>query len=113
MNENMDANVTSIYPVNTRISFQLEEAETLIDLFLKITRRSRTTVVNLKSRIQYFQGRKDKISELQDQINQEVQKWSEKVIKLGGVPVSLWKVRIPGVGEKDFVWEFPKNHFIN
>jgi hypothetical protein len=112
MNESEQGSVTSIYPVNTRISFRPEEAEPLIDLFLKITRKSRTIVVNLKSRIQYFQGRKDKISEIQDEINQEVQKWSEKVIKLGGVPVSLWKVRIPGVGEKDYVWEFPKSHFI-
>ena len=112
MNENTETNITSIYPVNTRISFRAEEAESLIDLFLKITRRSRTSVVNHKSRLQYFQGRKDKVSEIQEQINAEVQKWSEKVIKLGGVPISLWKVRIPGVGEKDFVWEFPKNHFI-
>ena len=113
MNENMDGNITSIYPVNTRINFRVEEAEHLIDLFLKITRRSRTTVVNLKSRIQYFHGRKEKVAEIQEQINAEVQKWSEKIIKLGGVPVSLWKVRIPGIGNQDFVWEFPKNHFIN
>ena len=113
MNESNDSVVTTIYPVNTRICFRTDEAEELIDLFLKITRKSRTQVVNLKSRIQYFQGKKDKINEVQEKINSEIQKWSEKIVKLGGVPLSLWKIRVPSVEVDDLIWEFPKNYFVN
>ena len=104
--------VHTIYPSNVRIKFDEREAAELLDIFLRITRKSKNEVTKLKSRLLYFQGKRDKIIEIQDLINNEVQKWSEKVTRLGGIPISLWKVKVPGKDGKDFIWEFPRDRYL-
>lgn len=90
------------------MSFDPEEAESLLDIFVRITQRSKENVAAHKAKLSYAYGDKERILELQELINIEIQKWSEKMTKLGAVPMSLWKVKIPGENENYFTWEFPQ-----
>jgi hypothetical protein len=37
-----------------------------------------------------------------------MQKWSEKVRRLGGVPIAIYKVKIPAAANRYWLWEHPK-----
>jgi hypothetical protein len=102
--------VRTIYPINDNktISFSFEEAERIVPLLITISKRCKQEVNQYNSQLALYKGQKEKCSSIQDQINESLNRWGDKMRKLGLTPLSLWKVRIPGI-EKSFFWEFPKD----
>ena len=99
--------IRSIYPANSKRSFELHEAKELTPLLLTITRKSKNEVVALKNQLNLFRSNKEKSADIQGKMNEVVQKWTDKMGRLGTIPVGLWKVKIPHQDEF-FLWEFPK-----
>jgi Mg/Co/Ni transporter MgtE len=101
--------VTNIYPVedNHKI-FNEDEAYELISLLLTITGKTKNTINGLNSQLEYFKGRPAKQDDIQFEINMAMQKWSEKVRRLGGVPIAIYKVKIPAAANRYWLWEHPK-----
>lgn len=88
--------------------FTHEEALELLPLLMLISTRTKKELNGLNAQIGHFKTHSPKANELQDRINQCMQIWSEKVRRLGAVPLSLCKVKIPS-DEGQFYWEYPEN----
>ncbi len=88
--------------------FTHEEALELVSLLTVISARTKKELNNLNAQLAYFKNRQDKTTELQDKINACLQTWSEKVRRLGAIPVALCKVKIPGETGQ-YYWEYPEN----
>jgi hypothetical protein len=101
-------NIVEIGHLNKLKTFDEEQALDLLPLLITITSKSRQNLNVLNSQAEYFKGKAIKTNELQDKTNTLLSKWSEKVKRLGLIPIGTFKVRIPGMEEDDFYWEFPE-----
>ena len=102
-------NVRNIYPLNTTKHFSHEEALELVPLLMHISAKSKRDLNVLNSQLSFLKTNSDKAQEIQEKINLSLQAWSDKVRRLGVIPVSLCKVRIPGEDGQHFLWEYPEN----
>ncbi|HLW56521.1 MAG TPA: hypothetical protein VKY27_03995 [Bacteriovoracaceae bacterium] len=101
-------NVHNIYPLNYSKTFTHQEALDLIPLLQRISSKTKKELSVLNSQLSFARNNSPRAIELQEQINHVLQNWSEKVRRLGAVPVALCKVRIPGE-EGQYLWEYPEN----
>lgn len=107
MEANLD-NVRTIYPLNQTKTFTHEEALELIPLLMHISSKTKRELNVLNSQLSFFKANSDKALAIQEKINISLQSWSDKIRRLGAIPVSLCKVRIPGE-EGHYLWEYPEN----
>lgn len=101
-------NVRNIYPLNQAKTFSHEEALELVPLLMHISARTKREINLLNSQLSFLKTNSDKAQSIQEKINISLQSWSDKVRRLGAIPVSLCKVRIPGQ-DSQYVWEYPEN----
>ncbi len=101
-------NVRSIFPLNKTKIFTHEEALELVPLLQLISGKTKRELNVLNSQLGFLKTNSDKAQAIQEKINIELQSWSDKVRRLGAIPVSLCKVRIPG-DEGTYLWEYPEN----
>jgi hypothetical protein len=101
-------NVRSIYPLNQTKTFSNEEALELVPLLMHISAKTKRELNVLNSQLSFHKTNSDKAIAIQEKINIILQGWSDKVRRLGAIPVSLIKVRIPGE-EGQYLWEYPEN----
>jgi hypothetical protein len=101
-------NVRTIFPLNKTKVFTHEEALDLVPLLMLISSKTKRELNVLNSQLGFFKTNSEKALAIQEKINLGLQAWSDKIRRLGAVPVSLCKVRIPGE-EHQFVWEYPEN----
>jgi hypothetical protein len=101
-------NVRSIYPLNQTKTFSNEEALELVPLLMHISAKTKRDLNVLNSQLSFHKTNSDKAIAIQEKINLSLQTWSDKVRRLGAIPVSLCKVRIPGE-EGQYLWEYPEN----
>jgi hypothetical protein len=112
MDQNLD-NIRNIYPLNQPKTFTHEEALELIPLLQLISAKSKRQINMLNSQLSFQKSDSEKAKTLQHKINQELQIWSDKIRRLGTLPISLCKVKIPSE-EGYFLWEYPENKlFLN
>lgn len=105
--ENLE-NIRNIYPLNQNKTFSHEEALELVPLLQLISSKTKRELNVLNSQLSFFKTNSDKAQAIQEKINIVLQAWSDKVRRLGAIPVSLCKVRIPGE-EGHYLWEYPEN----
>ena len=98
--------IHNIYPIYSQREFSQVEAQEMIDLFLTITGKAKNKINGLNSRIEFFKNQPELSEQLQLDLNMEIQKWSDKMRRLGGTPTELYKAKIPTVNGY-FSWEFP------
>ena len=101
-------NVRSIFPLNQTKTFSQEEAQDLVPLLMHISSKTKRELNVLNSQLSFFKSNSDKAQNIQEKINLSLQAWSDKVRRLGAIPVSLCKVRIPGE-DSHYLWEYPEN----
>lgn len=104
-------NVRTIYPLNQSKTFTHEEALELVPLLMHISAKTKRELNVLNSQLSFFKSNSVKAEVIQEKINLALQSWSDKVRRLGAIPVSLCKVRIPGE-EGHFLWEYPDSRLI-
>jgi hypothetical protein len=107
MNLNQD-NVRTIFPLNQSKIFTLEEAQELLPLLMHISAKTKRELNVLNSQLGFFKANSDKAKFIQEKINHALSIWSDKVRRLGAIPVSLCKVRIPAE-DGQYLWEYPEN----
>jgi hypothetical protein len=105
--EEVKDNVRSIIPFNQSKFFSHQEALELIPLLLRISAKTKRDLNLLNSQLAFVKANTEKAHVIQGQINDCLQNWSEKVRRLGLVPVNMCKVRIPGEGTSQYMWEYP------
>jgi hypothetical protein len=101
-------NVRKIYSLNQTKTFSHEEALELVPLLQHISAKTKRELNVLNSQLAFLKTNSEKAVAIQEKINTSLQSWSDKVRRLGAVPVSLCKVRIPGE-EGQYLWEYPEN----
>lgn len=102
-------NVHRIYKLNQTKTFTHEEALELVPLLQLISAKTKKELNLLNSQLSFFKTNSEKAQGIQEKINVSLQTWSDKVRRLGAIPVSLCKVRIPGEDSQHFLWEYPEN----
>lgn len=113
MTENNFEQLPKIYPLNQTKVFTHEEALELISILKRITSKSKRQLAVLNSQLSFQKSNSDKALTIQEQINKEIQIWSDHVRRLGNIPMSLGKVKIPSEYGY-FLWEYPENKlFLN
>ena len=100
--------VHNIFHLNKEKKFSEDQAYELVNLFHAITSKSKVKINGHNSRLDFYKAQPELADNVQFELNTEIQKWSEKVRRLGGVPLSLYKVKIPA-SEGHFTWEFPSS----
>lgn len=101
-------NVRNIYPLNQTKTFTHEEALELVPLLQLISSKTKRELNALNSQLTFLKTNSEKAQAIQEKINLSLQHWSDKVRRLGAIPVSLCKVRIPGE-EGTYLWEYPES----
>ncbi len=99
-------NIHQIFNLNTESLFNEDEAYRLVNLLIPITAKAKNKINGLNSRLEYFKFQEAEAELIQNQINHEIQRWSEKVRRLGGFPLALYKVKLPAE-QGYFIWEHP------
>jgi hypothetical protein len=87
-------NVTQLFTGNNVRPLSIAEAEQLLPIFLKITNQTRQSINVLNSQVDHYKGKPVKSAELQTQLNLKLQKWCDKMKRLGGQPQAMFKVKI-------------------
>ena len=104
-------NVRNIYPLNQNKTFSHEEATELVPLLMHISAKTKRELNLLNSQLSFLKTNSDKAQLIQERINDSLQSWSDKVRRLGAIPVSLCKVRIPAE-EGQYLWEYPEKKLV-
>lgn len=103
----MQTNVHNIYHLNKEKNFTEDEAYELVNLLIAVTVKSKKVINGLNSKLEHYKLQTEIADEIQLELNTQIQKWSEKVRRLGGTPLALYKVKIPSTNGS-FIWEHPK-----
>lgn len=98
--------VHQIHSVNTESQFTEDQAYALVDLLLIVTAKSKNKINSLNTKIEVFENYPEKAEKANMELNSEIQKWSDKVRRIGGTPLALYKVRINSF-DGFYTWEYP------
>lgn len=98
----------SVFEINKKKVFTLEEAEKLLPIVRRITEDASGRVKSLFSLLEAVRERDDdKARKIEDDINNVVSEWQTKVEKLGAEGKGLWLVDFD-CGTGYFCWKFPE-----
>ena len=93
---------------NTVRSFSLEQAQKLLPLVYRLTEEAAKKTKYLMSCIEALPDKKSsRALEIQDQINELIDKWQKKIERLGAKPKGLW-LAVFDNGNGYFCWKFPE-----
>lgn len=110
MSNQITQNEQNVYRIfhfdNQKTTFNEDEAYNLISLLINITSKTKNKVNVLNSRIDFFKNQQSKAQEIEADLNSEIEKWSDKMQRLGVVPTALFKVLIPSE-QFNYTWEYP------
>lgn len=88
--------------------FSLNEINSLLPLIYRITEEYSKEVKYLMACVEAFPSKNsDRCVELQDKINYLIQKWQNKMERMGGKPKGLWLADFDN-GNGYYCWKFPE-----
>lgn len=97
-----------IVPVNQKRIFTIEAAQGLLPVVYRITETAQKEVRMLINRMEAIKGMSSsKASEIEAEINLTIDRWQQKVSKLGGNPKGLWLADFDN-GDGYYCWKFPE-----
>ena len=97
-----------IISFNNKRTFTLELAEEILPVIYRITEAAQKEVKLLGNRMESVKSTSpEKAKELEMEINVVVEKWQQKVAKLGGSPKGIWLADFDK-GDGYYCWKFPE-----
>lgn len=87
--------------------FTLRETQTLLPVVRRITEEAVQQVETLKKRLEETDPPPDHHPAYERELNNLVDHWSEKIIKLGAEPKGLWLVDFDN-GSGYYCWRYPE-----
>jgi hypothetical protein len=101
--------VSTIFAINKKKQFTLEEANQLLPLVVKLTEESSRQVKKLINQLEAFPDKKnERALELEEQVNKHIELWQTKIEKLGLRPKGLWLCDFDN-GNGYFCWKYPES----
>ena len=98
---------TTIFPLSSDTAFDKDQAFELVPLFNRITRKTKQEIHVINSRLSFVGSESPEAMELRKSINVILAKWADKVRRLGGTPLSPYKVELNAT-EGRYIWEYPQ-----
>lgn len=93
--------------------FKLHQAQELLPLVYRVTEESAREVRYLMGCIEALPDKKStRALEIQDQINVIIEKWQNKLERLGAKPKGLWLADFDN-GDGYFCWKFPETAILH
>lgn len=97
-----------IIPLNHKRIFTLDAAREVLPIIYRITETAQKEVRILANRMEAIKGMSGKrAAEIEEEINQVIERWQQKVIKLGARPKGLWLADFDH-GHGYYCWKFPE-----
>ena len=91
---------------NTVRNFSLDEAQDLLPLVYRLTEESTKKTKYLMSCIEALADKKSpRVAELQQQVNEIIDRWQNKIERLGAKPKGLWLADFDN-GNGYYCWKF-------
>ncbi|MBI4124682.1 MAG: DUF2203 domain-containing protein [Deltaproteobacteria bacterium] len=87
--------------------FTLKETQTLLPIVRRITDESVALVEKLKKRVEEVDPPPDHRPAYERELNHIVDRWSDKILKLGAEPKGLWLVDFDN-GAGYYCWRYPE-----
>lgn len=101
--------VSTVFAINKKKLFTLDEANELLPLVIKLTQESSRRVKKLINQLEAFPDKKNqKALDLEEQVNKHIEHWQTKIEKLGLRPKGLWLCDFDN-GAGYFCWKYPEN----
>lgn len=93
--------------------FTLSQAQEILPLVYRVTEESAREVRYLMLCIEALPDKKSpRACEIQDQINSIIEKWQNKLERLGGKPKGLWLADFDN-GSGYYCWKFPETAILH
>jgi hypothetical protein len=97
-----------IIPLNHKRTFTYAEAQELLPVVYRITEIAQKEVRTLVNRIEAIKGMSGaRVSEFEAEINLIIDRWQQKITKLGASPKGLWLADFDD-GKGYYCWKFPE-----
>jgi hypothetical protein len=97
-----------IVPLNHKRVFSYDQAQELLPVIYRITEVAQKEVRVLMNRIEAIKGMSGaRATDLENEINSIIDRWQQKVTKLGASPKGLWLADFDN-GEGYYCWKFPE-----
>lgn len=98
----------NLHPAGARAFFNIEEAQQLLPIVFKITKKYSEEVTALMDRIHLIDGKSPQLEDkIELQINELIQDWQNKMTKLGALPKGLWLLDFDS-RDGYFCWKYPE-----
>ncbi len=98
-----------LFTINQHRTFSVEEANALLPLIRKITQDWSQKVDALMARLEVIPTEQlELIQKIENEINDGIKSWHEKIRKLGVHPKGLWLVDFDS-GDGFYCWKYPEN----
>lgn len=100
--------MVEIINCNTVRSFSLEEAQNLLPLVYRLTEEASRKTKYLMNCIEALPDKKStRALEIQSQVNELIDRWQNKIERLGARPKGLWLADFDN-GSGYYCWKFPE-----
>ena len=98
----------SLHPAGTKAFFKLEEAQQILPIIFKLTKKYSEEVSALMDSIHLLDGKSPQLEDkIEVQINHLIQGWQNKMTKLGALPKGLWLLDFDS-SDGYFCWKYPE-----
>ncbi len=97
--------MAEVFQITQPRKFSLEEAEKLLPVVRKVTREAVEQFLLLEEKLKHHESNPEKWKEVEMEIAQLLNKWSEKIMKLGCEPKGIWLVDFDN-GEGYYCWRY-------
>ena len=101
-------NIEQILPSQQKRVFDIHQARALLPLIYHITETAHAKVKRMLNRLEAVKGKNILLAnEIEESITSEVEKWQNKLARLGVTPKGMWLADFDN-GSCYYCWKFPE-----
>lgn len=105
--------MSDLISINRRGAFTLEQARQILPIVRRITEEISGQVDDLITQLESTpDAQKELVAAREQQINDLIQHWNEKIKKLGAIPKGLWLVDFE-FGRGYYCWKYPETDLLH